>query len=71
MTKSEPIQLVLNEDSPRNWESIVRFDNKGFLIATDKHPRMILSFVPFNYKIEYSDEISYKDLVCFIFSLKA
>ena len=48
LTKSEPIQLVLNEDSPSNWESIVRFDNKGFLIATDKHPRMILSFVPFN-----------------------
>ena len=48
LTKSEPIQLVLNEDSPRNWESIVRFGNKGFLIATDKHPRMILSFVPFN-----------------------
>jgi len=48
LTESEPVQLLLDEDSPRNWEGIVRFENEGFLIATDKHPRMILSFVPFD-----------------------
>jgi len=41
-----PIQLELDKDSPRNWEGIVRIDDKGFLIATDKHPEMILGFVP-------------------------
>ena len=42
----EPIQLELDKDSPRNWEGIVRIDDIGFLIATDKHPEMILGFVP-------------------------
>ena len=41
-----PIQLELEKDAPRNWEGIVRIDDKGFLIATDKHPKMILGFVP-------------------------
>ena len=41
-----PIQLELDKDSPRNWEGIVRIDDIGFLIATDKHPEMILGFVP-------------------------
>ena len=41
-----PIQLELDKDAPRNWEGIVRIDDKGFLIATDKHPEMILGFVP-------------------------
>ena len=40
-----PIQLVLDKDGSRNWEAIARLDDKGFLIATDKHPRMILGFV--------------------------
>lgn len=43
----EPIQLVLDEEASRNWESIVRLDDKGLLIATDKYPKMILGFVPF------------------------
>ena len=42
----EPIQLELDKDAPRNWEGIVRIDDIGFLIATDKHPEMILGFVP-------------------------
>ena len=42
----EPIQLELDKDAPRNWEGIVRIDDKGFLIVTDKHPKMILGFVP-------------------------
>ena len=40
-----PIQLELDKDAPRNWEGIVRIDDKGFLIVTDKHPEMILGFV--------------------------
>jgi hypothetical protein len=32
-------------DKPRNWEGIVRLDNRGFLIITDQHPRTILGFV--------------------------
>ena len=44
----EPIQLELDKDAPRNWEGIARIDDKGFLIATDKHPRIILGFVPIN-----------------------
>ena len=43
----EPIQLVLDEKASRNWESIVRLDDTGLLIATDKYPKMILGFVPF------------------------
>ncbi|MBH10394.1 MAG: hypothetical protein CMG74_08620 [Candidatus Marinimicrobia bacterium] len=43
-----PIQLVLKEKESRNWEGIVRLDKRGFLIATDKYPRMILAFVPLN-----------------------
>ena len=39
---------VLDSDNSRNWESIARLDDKGFLIATDKYPKMILGFVPFN-----------------------
>jgi len=30
----------------RNWEGIVRLDNRGFLLATDKFPTTILGFVP-------------------------
>ena len=43
----EPVQLVLDQEASRNWESIVRLDDKGLLIATDKYPKMILGFVPF------------------------
>lgn len=48
MTNRAPIQLVLNEKESRNWEGIVRMDKRGFLIATDKYPRMILAFVSLN-----------------------
>jgi hypothetical protein len=39
----EPIQIELS----RNWEGIVRLDDRGFLVATDKYPEMILGFIPF------------------------
>ena len=43
----EPIQIELAEKTSRNWEGIVRLDDRGFLIATDKYPEMILGFIPF------------------------
>jgi hypothetical protein len=48
MTDRPPIQIVLKKKESRNWEGIVRMDKRGFLIATDKYPRMILAFVPLN-----------------------
>lgn len=39
-----PIQLVLS-DEPRNWEGIVRLEDRGFLLVTDKFPRTIFGFV--------------------------
>jgi hypothetical protein len=44
----EPIQIELNKNESRNWEGIVRLDEKGFLIATDKFPGSLLGFVPIN-----------------------
>jgi len=43
-----PIQLYLLPDDLRNWEGIVRLDNRGLLVATDKYPQTILGFVPFS-----------------------
>lgn len=44
-----PIQLQLRDDGElRNWEGLVRYDDLGFLIATDKFPSTILGFVPFS-----------------------
>tara|TARA_X000000950_G_scaffold40516_1_gene44070 strand:- start:6822 stop:7763 length:942 start_codon:yes stop_codon:yes gene_type:complete len=45
LTRKKPIDLILEEGKSRNWESIVRFGNSGFLIATDKYPRMILAYI--------------------------
>lgn len=41
-----PIDLV-QENTGKNWEGIVRLGNHGFLIATDKHPKTLLAFIPF------------------------
>ena len=43
----EPIQIELDEKASRNWEGLVRLDDRGFLVATDKYPKMILGFIPF------------------------
>ena len=43
-TNSLPIQLKLNKNS-RNWEGVVRMENKGFLMIVDEHPRTILAFI--------------------------
>jgi hypothetical protein len=51
LVERPPIQLELQgkaRNDSRNWEGIVRLDNRGFLIVTDKFPRTILAFVPFN-----------------------
>ena len=47
LTETPPMQLQLMADgSLRNWEGLVRLDESGFLLATDKYPRTILAFVP-------------------------
>ncbi len=46
-TETPPINLRLSEDGRcRNWEAIVRFDNDGFLLMTDKYPGTLLAYVP-------------------------
>ncbi len=40
-----PIQMELTSDDSRNWEGLVRLDERGFLIMTDKFPETILGFV--------------------------
>ena len=45
LTKKKPVNLILEEGKSRNWEAIVRFGESGFLIATDKYPRMILAYI--------------------------
>lgn len=46
LTESPPIQLqLLPNDEARNWEGIVRLDDAGFILATDKFPETILGFV--------------------------
>ncbi len=47
--KKPPIQLELlgvEKGNSRNWEGLVRLDNMGFLVITDRYPRTILGFVP-------------------------
>lgn len=46
-TETSPINIKLSEfGDSRNWEGIVRLDDKGFLIVTDKFPGTVLAFVP-------------------------
>ncbi len=40
-----PIQLELLAGDARNWEGLVRLDDRGFLLVTDKFPETILGFV--------------------------
>ena len=44
VSDEEPINLILEDGKSRNWEGIVRYGQSGFLIATDKYPRMILAY---------------------------
>jgi len=46
-TETPPINLRLRSDGRcRNWEAVVRFDDIGFLLMTDKYPGTLLAFVP-------------------------
>jgi hypothetical protein len=46
LTDRPPIQLQLIDEAPRNWEGLVRLDDRGFLLVTDRFPRTLLGFVP-------------------------
>jgi hypothetical protein len=46
LTGTAPIWLQLLPDEARNWEGLVRLDELGFLLVTDKFPDTILAFVP-------------------------
>lgn len=48
LVNSAPIQLEMIDVEGRNWEGLVRLDNRGFLLATDKHPRTLLGYVPYS-----------------------
>ena len=41
-----PLQLLMESPIGRNWEALARLDNRGLLIATDKHPTSLFGFVP-------------------------
>jgi len=48
-TEKDPINIQLSEfGDSRNWEGIVRLDDKGFLIVTDKFPGTILAYLPYS-----------------------
>ena len=48
-TERMPINIKLSEfGDSRNWEGIVRLDDIGFLIVTDKFPATILAFIPYS-----------------------
>lgn len=48
LTRTAPLELKLEgEKISRKWEALARYDNEGFLIATDKYPTTILAFIPF------------------------
>jgi hypothetical protein len=46
LTGRPPLQLQLSNEAARNWEGLVRLDDRGFLLVTDKFPRTLLGFVP-------------------------
>ncbi len=45
-TETPPIYLQLSPDGGcRNWEAVVRLDDRGFLLMTDKYPGTLFAFV--------------------------
>ncbi len=47
-TDRPPLNLELLPDGEcRNWEAVVRLDDRGFLLMTDKYPGTLLAFLPF------------------------
>lgn len=50
-TETPPINLRLAPDGRcRNWEALVRLDDRGFLMMTDKYPGTLFGFVPDPYR---------------------
>lgn len=49
-TGARPIEIVLEENNPRNWEGLVKLDELGFLIISDEHPKTIFAFIPYPLK---------------------
>ena len=47
-TDTPPLNLELLPDGKcRNWEAVVRLDDRGFLLMTDMYPGTLLAFVPY------------------------
>jgi hypothetical protein len=47
LVDTPPIQLeLIGDDHSRNWEGVVRLDDRGFVLMTDMYPETILGFVP-------------------------
>jgi hypothetical protein len=46
LTDTPPIELELTHGPGRNWEGIVRYGDRGFLIVSDKYPASMIAFVP-------------------------
>ena len=47
-SENKPIVMKLGtQTDSRNWEGIVRLENRGFILATDKFPETILAFLPY------------------------
>ncbi len=46
-TNLPPIYINLHNNKGRNWEGLVKLEDKGFLIITDYYPSTLLAFVPF------------------------
>ena len=47
-TDTPPLNLELLPDGEcRNWEAIVRLDDRGFLLMTDQYPGTLLALVPY------------------------
>jgi len=47
LVNQPPIQIQMDDVEGRNWEGLARLDNRGFLLASDKHPSTIFAFIPF------------------------
>ena len=49
ITNKPPIEIKLDgEKTSRKWEAIARYENRGFLLATDKYPKpyTLLAYIP-------------------------
>ena len=50
LTDSPPIEIKLEgEKTSRKWEAVARYEDKGFLLATDKYPKpyTLFAYLPF------------------------